>query len=315
MDVWRERWDDRKKEPIDKPLLIRLNQKILDLDLYINRILADGQLLNIELVRSYIGGKRQVRPEAASFYGYYMDFVERKRKEGIREGTISGYLNTLGILRGFRSELAISEMSLRFIEDFDQYLCEVKGNALGGRGPKHRNLRAVILDIQKHNIPVDNPYRFFRLPAAEAKEVYLDRGELAQLAAHCDTLQPDSTALRVLQMYLFSCYCGLRLSDALDLRWGHIDWANGLIRKVMVKTNHEVITPLFPLAKDILLLRSNGRDMSDDSGRVFHSYSEPVFNKTLRKQAKLAGITKHLTYHLARHRESFNYVCSSVLQS
>lgn len=312
MDVWRERWDDRKKQPKDKPLLIRLNQKILDLDLHINRALADGQPLTLDLVKSFVGGGRQARPESASFYDYYIDFVERKRKEGIRSGTISGYLNTLGILKGFRSNLAICEVSLRLIEDFDHYMCDQKGNTPGGRAPKHRNIRAVILDLQKHKIPVDNPYQFFKMAAPEAKEVYLDRLELAHLAAHCSTLLPGSTDFRAMQMYLFSCYTGLRLSDALYLRWEHVDFANGLIRKDMVKTGYEVITPLFPLAKDILMTRLTSGVLLGSDKKVFRNYSEVLINKMLRKHAGLAGISKYLTYHSSRHTFATQLVTDGV---
>ena len=312
MDVWRERWDNSKKQPKDKPLLIRLNQKILDLDLCINRALADGQPLTLDLIKSLASGKRQSRPEVASFYDYYLGFVERKRKEGLREGTINGYLNTLGCLREFRRELSIGDVSLRLIEEFDRYMDEQRGNSAGGRAPKHRNLRAVILDIQKHKIPVDNPYQFFKMAASEAKEVYLDRAELATLAAHCNTLPIGKTQFNALQMYLFSCYSGLRLSDALDLCWEHVDYSNNLIRKTMVKTGHEVITPLFPLAKDILAVRAKLAASTDGNAKVFQNYSEPVFNQTLREQAKAAGIDKYLTYHTARHTFATQLVTDGV---
>ena len=45
LDVWKEHWDIKKNEPKNKALLIQLNKKVLELDLYINRLLADGQEL------------------------------------------------------------------------------------------------------------------------------------------------------------------------------------------------------------------------------------------------------------------------------
>lgn len=314
IDVWAERWDNTKKQPKDKPVLILLNQKIMEIDLHINRALADGQHLTIDLVRNFAKGKRLARPENTSFYDYYTDFVERKRKEGVREGTMGGYTNTLNILKGYRRELSIRDISLKLIEDFDQYMCEEKGNAPGGRQPKHRNIRAVVLDIEKHNIPVENPYKFFKMPVGESKEIYLTKSELAELAAHCETLPKDGTDYRALQMYLFSCYTGLRLSDALDLRWGHIDFGNELIRKDMVKTGYEVITPIFPLAKEILQIRmyGDGTYIPGCDDKIFQTYSEPVFNQVLRKQAKLAGIDKYLTYHSSRHTFATQLVTDSV---
>ena len=54
---------------------------------------------------------------------------------------------------------------------------EVNGNSGGGRNPKHKNLRTVILDMLKHEIPIKNPYSWFKIPQANTKEVYLDRLE------------------------------------------------------------------------------------------------------------------------------------------
>jgi len=312
IDVWPERWDNNKKQPKDKAVLILLNKKIMEIDLHINRALADGQRLTIEMIKNFVNGKRLARPENMSFYDYYLDFVKRKRKEGVRDGTIAGYMNTLVILRGFRRKLSIGDISLKLIEDFDQYMCEEKGNAPGGRQPKHRNLRAVILDMEKHNIPVENPYKFFKMPVGESKEVYLTKAELVKLINHCETLPDSSTACRVLQMYLFSCFTGLRLSDALDLRWGHIDFKNNLIRKTMVKTGYEVITPLFPWADAIISRQMRGDYIPGVDDKIFQTYSEPVYNQVLRRQAELAGIDKYLTYHSSRHTFATHLVTDGV---
>ncbi|MEG2061873.1 MAG: Arm DNA-binding domain-containing protein, partial [Alistipes sp.] len=80
LDAFPDQWDKRKNEPRNKALLIQLNKKVLDLDLHINRCLADGQDLTLDLIRDFYSGKRKVKPEFGSFYDYYLDFVERKRK-------------------------------------------------------------------------------------------------------------------------------------------------------------------------------------------------------------------------------------------
>ena len=92
LDVWKEHWDIKKNEPKNKALLIQLNKKVLELDLYINRLLADGQELTLDLVRDYYSGKKKIKPENSSFYDYYLEFVERKRKEGLNPETIRVYM-------------------------------------------------------------------------------------------------------------------------------------------------------------------------------------------------------------------------------
>ena len=301
LDVFKTEWDNKFKQPKCKALLILLNKKIMELDLYINRCMADGRELNIDLVKAYYSKKSEDQQESQSFYTYYLDFVDRKAKDGLNPETVRVYMTTYRMMKKFRAELKISDISLETIEKFDEYMRDVNGNTAGGRQPKHKNLRSVILDIQKHKIPIDNPYMWFKMSRGVQKEIYLERVELDKLIKYSQRFEKDTTEYRVLQMYLFSCYCGLRFSDALDLEWGHIDFKNNLIRKVMIKTKTEVITPIFPMAQDILLERMGLKKSLDATAKVFTKYSEPTVNQALRKHTKLAGIDKHITYHTSRH--------------
>lgn len=301
IDVPRGQWDIKKREPKDKALLIQLNKKIAELDLYINRLLADGQVLTLDLVKNFYSGKRKVKPEFGSFFEYFSDFIERKRKEGTAFTTIKVYRMTFNILKEFRSEFKICDISLSLIEKFDEHMRDVNKNSPGGRTPKHKNLRTVILDIQKHNIPIENPYKWFKIPTSEAKEIFLDKSELNSFVEYAKCFDTNSKEYEILKMYQFSCFCGLRFSDAVDLKWKDIDFDNNLIRKVMIKTQLEVIAPLFPMARDILLERSNNGQLIGSSKNVFLCYSEKTVSRILSKHALLAGIDKHITYHSSRH--------------
>ena len=301
IDAYPAQWNRKKNAPTEKSIQIQLNKKKIELDLYINRCLADGQELTLQLVKDYYAGKRSLKPELGSFYDYYLDFVERKRKEGLNPETIRVYMTTYNVMKEFRSEIRICDISLSLIENFDDHMREVNGNSSGGRNPKHKNLRTVILDMQKHNIPVENPYRLFKMPNSDVKEIYLDKAELNTLIKYTERFAKTSKEYQILKMYQFSCFCGLRFSDAMDLEWRHIDWENNLIRKTMIKTKSEVITPLFPMARDILTERSQNGGGIEEKGKIFTQYAEPTVNQTLRKQTRLAGIDKHITYHSSRH--------------
>lgn len=301
LDVRKEQWDAKKKAPKDKTLLILLNRKITELELYINRIFVEGQELTIDVVKEFYSGKKKVKAENGSLYDYYLEFVERKRKEGLNPETIRVYMTTYNVLKEFKENIRISDISLPFIEKFDDHMREVNGNSAGGRNPKHKNLRTVILDMQKRNLSIDNPYKWFKIPSSEAKEIYLDKTELNTLVEYTEQFDNNSKEYQILKMYQFSCFCGLRFSDAMTLTWKDIDFENSIIRKTMIKTKTDVITPLFPMARDILMEWSNNGTLLNSDEKIFYNYAEPTVNQTLRKHSKLAGINKHITYHLARH--------------
>lgn len=314
IDIQKERWDDKKKEPKDKALLIQLNKKREGLDLHINRALADGQELTMDLVKEFYSEKRKVKPESQSFYTYYLDFVERKRKEGLNPETIRVYMTTYNVLKEFREEFLLSDISLSFIEEFDDHMKEVNGNSSGGRNPKHKNMRTVILDMLKHDIQIKNPYNWFKIPQANTKEVYLNHEEFEAMRKLRSKYPHSSTMHQVLQMYLFACYTGLRFSDVIDLKWKHIDFENNIIKKDMIKTKSEVITPLFSMARAVVLMLSQGKKLFGSSHNVFYGFSEPTVNKTLAKLSKVVGIEKHITFHSSRHSILSFYLKASELR-
>lgn len=102
-------------------------------------------------------------------------------------------------------------------------------------------------------------------------------------------------------MYLFACYCGLRFSDVIDLKWNNMDSEKNLIKKKMIKTKSEVITPLFTMARAVVLELSEGKNLIGSSKNIFYGFKEPTVNRTLVKLTEMAGIKKHVTYHSSRH--------------
>lgn len=98
LDVRKEQWDDKKKEPKDKALLILLNRKVMELELYIHRVLVEGQELTIDVVKDFYSDKKKVKSENGSLYDYYLEFVERKRKEGLNPETIRVYMTTYNVV-------------------------------------------------------------------------------------------------------------------------------------------------------------------------------------------------------------------------
>lgn len=114
-------------------------------------------------------------------------------------------------------------------------------------------------------------------------------------------LPHSSTMYKVLQMYLFSCYCGLRYSDVIELRWNHLDLENNLIIKEMRKTLSDVHAPIFTMARAVLLELSDSKKLLGTDNLVFGVIGYPTINKTLIKLTEMAKIDKHITFHSSRH--------------
>ena len=300
IEVDKNGWDVKRREPKEKSLKIVLSKKILGLESYLNNCIASDTELSIELVKDFFATKKHVTPKQDSFYDYYLAYVERRKKD-LNKVTIRVYMTTYNVLKAFKPKLRLSDINLSLIEGFDEYMRVTNGNADGGRYPKHKNLKTVLLDMQKHDIPVKNPYPLFKMPQPNVKEVYLDKEELDAFRKMYVQLPEGTTLFKSLEMYLFSCYCGLRISDVVTLKWSEVDLENSLIVKTQVKTKEEVKAPIFEYTRALLLKKSNSGKLLGTDGYVFGDSCIQVINRRLKELAEMAGVDKHITFHSSRH--------------
>lgn len=102
---------------------------------------------------------------------------------------------------------------------------------------------------------------------------------------------------RVKSAYLFSCFCGLRISDVKKLKWKDVFLDHGQYRLAvaMQKTKEPIYLPLSNEA--LKWMPERGDKSGDDS--VFDLPS--TVNTLIKPWAKAAGISKQFTFHTARH--------------
>lgn len=105
---------------------------------------------------------------------------------------------------------------------------------------------------------------------------------------------------QVRQAYLFSCFCGLRISDIRKLRWRDISTSGGqwLVSVVMTKTTNPVYIPLSSQA--VKWLPEHNGCTPDDLvfGGLPNASNLCV---SLKNWAEKAGVKKNVTFHTARH--------------
>jgi integrase len=103
------------------------------------------------------------------------------------------------------------------------------------------------------------------------------------------------------QGFLFSCYTGLRFSDVQGLTWGQLQRDNNggtFINYRQKKTQKQEYLPIPEKAVEFLPARP---DTAKDTDKVFYLPSGGYTNLQLKVWAALAGLKKHLTFHVARH--------------
>lgn len=106
---------------------------------------------------------------------------------------------------------------------------------------------------------------------------------------------------QVKNAFLFSCFCGLRISDILTLQWGNIEVVGDktYINKIIQKTKEELRLKLSASAVRWLPQKPKGCRKTD---LVFVSLPVKAYiSKFVENWVKKCGIDKHISFHCARH--------------
>jgi integrase len=95
---------------------------------------------------------------------------------------------------------------------------------------------------------------------------------------------------------VFSCMCGLRISDILNLKWENVrTYADGglYLDFICVKTKRQTIVPISKEAYKLILPKK--------TEKVFEGLKRNMTFKEMSSWMEQAGIKKHITFHGFRH--------------
>ena len=210
---------------------------------------------------------------------------------------------TVHVINLWQPNATIREIDKQWCEEFIAWMLNDYETNKGTRVSKStvacylRCIRSALnLAVDNDIIAVNPVYRvksdIFQLP--ESKREFLTVEEVKKLI---DTpIEKKQEQLK--SAFLFSCFCGLRVSDVCKLTWRDIVQESGQCRIeiTMIKTKQPLYLPLNKQATRWLPKRG---DAQVDE-RVFPEISE-THREAITKWAKSAGITKHVTYHVSRH--------------
>lgn len=133
----------------------------------------------------------------------------------------------------------------------------------------------------------------------ESKRDYLTDAEINKLIA----VPSPKKYNNIRNAFLFSCYCGLRYSDIVQLKWKNIVMCDNSIAidKKLQKTQTMIHLPLNKKAISFLPERTKPNDL------VFKLPKSLVTTEAYIKiWSEFAEINKHVTFHTSRHTFAVN---------
>ena len=239
-----------------------------------------------------------------------------------------------------KKELLFNEITPEFLARFDAYLHTLHNSRSKKEAGKmlHQNTIVVVLNIFRtlmrrgielgYITPDKNPFIVFKYSGIKTEKEKLDAAEIQALEAL--ELEAGSLDWNSRNCFLFSFYCaGIRAGDLLQLRWlnvesGRLNYQMGKNHKTrdlklvaqasaildLYKTEASKPTDyIFPFMDNrktyASAISQADRDTlpSDMKQKLFEEISakNALINKSLKRLAEKAGISKKVSMHISRH--------------
>lgn len=258
--------------------------------------------------------------------------------------TLYGTLRDYQKYRGKQGcDLLFKEITLSFLSDFEQWLTGLTSSHTGK--PLSPATISTYLSTMSKTInraikidaiikPEDNPFLRYPIKGCKLTKDKLNASEIAKIEAL--DIPTESRLYMTRDLFLFSFYCaGIRRSDCLRLRWRNVT-DDGRLQYKMSKTGKSQNILLVPQARkiidyyrtsasrpdDFIFPVTTRRDtlncykIDQDKTRLDPCTALKIYNignhigarinRHLKIIARMSGISKNITFHVARH--SFAHV-------
>lgn len=290
-------WDNKRRTIKNHPNMDVLNQHLHDFIMELERI----ELAAVQNGREFsLKDLKDTSPAVPVCFTTFMN--SEILHSNLKSSTLKNHLSTLHVLSEYKKEVMFNDLNFNFLCDFEYYLLKQKyhRNTIA-KHMKHLKryinlaINKDLFDLQKY------PFRKYKIKYQESKRTHLTPEELHRL--ECVNLEGRRTLGRCLDMFLFSCYTGLRFSDIASITRDNFHYIDDKLWLIYssVKTDVSVRLPLFLLfdGKSLPIYeryQHNPRTLFN----IPLSANSNV-NKQLRKICLLASIDKKVSFHTARH--------------
>lgn len=293
-----EQWDNKKLIVINHPNADALNRLIYEFVATIEKkeleLWQQGKRISLELLKNAL----TTQENNSSFISFFRQEV---MNSSLKDSTKRNHLSTLMLLQEFKKNITFSDLTFELISSFEYFL-QLKGYHTNTIAKHMKHLkRHVNIAINKEYIEIQKyAFRKYKIKTIENKHTHLVPEELERL----ENLILSGRYVKLqksLDAFLFCCYAGMRYSDFINLsseNFVDINQETWLIYK-SVKTGTEVRLPLYLLfsGKGIAILNKYRDNLED----FFHLRDNSNVNKDLIIITRLAGLSKRISFHTARH--------------
>jgi hypothetical protein len=290
-------WHEKTKTIKDTPNAIQQNsiikEMIRELESYEIGLINAGKVCTLDMLENAFAYQNN-----NTFNKWFKLQIE---KETTKKSTKRVLYTVLNQLNSFNSNLSFSDIDFKFLKSFERFLID--------KGLKPNTISIYLKVIKKFvRLAINNdfinssnnPFRAFKISMRKTDKTFLLPSEIDIIENL--NLENNKRLKYARDLFLFSCYTGLRFSDVVTLEPTNIQMIDGKkwLIKNQQKTDEKIKIPIYLLfdGKPLKIIQNY---FSLGSKTLFKSITNNSINAKLKRIFALAGIDKHVTFHAARH--------------
>ncbi len=204
------------------------------------------------------------------------------------------------LMKTYRTaDISLKGMDNHLIYQFSLYLKTEKGCNYNTANKFLQNVKKITTMAIRHGWLLKDPFSGISLGMKEVIRPYLTEEELRRLM---EFQSPFERLIRVRDFFVFSCFTGLAYIDVKQLRKCEIEYHEEKywIRTRRQKTGGQANIPLLNVPMEIIRKYCNLEALNPED-LVIPILTNQKINAYLKELADLCGISKVLSFHVARH--------------
>lgn len=266
----------------------------------------DNLLYSAADLRDILLGKDKTKKMVLEIFQEHNDKVESLIGKDFSSGTAERYRTCKKHLTDFikknykRNDIPVKDVDHKFITGLEYYLKTTRKCAHNSAIKYITNFKKIIRIAHANDWIDKDPFLHWKAKLKIVDREFLTEEEIQkviELKLKMERLD------QVRDIFIFCCFTGLAYADVKKLNRGDISvGADGKewVKTKRSKTDTRSNIPILPIAKAIVEKYKNN-ELLIEKDLVLPVLSNQKMNAYIKEIATLAGITKNLTFHLARH--------------
>ncbi len=199
-----------------------------------------------------------------------------------------------------KNDIPVQDVDHKFITGLEYYLKTTRKCAHNSAIKYITNFKKIIRIAHANDWIDKDPFLHWKAKLKIVEREFLTEEEIQKI------IELDLKMERLDQVrdiFVFCCFTGLAYADVKKLNRGDISvGADGeeWVKTKRSKTDTRSNIPILPIAK-VIIEKYQDNELLKEKDLVLPVLSNQKMNAYIKEIATLAGITKNLTFHLARH--------------